>query len=228
MNICEKLQQITIPQLSGHEQIQLLDIVECLGVVEKQRRSMDENGSRFMLFFRQHALRKRRTNEIHMSWREINWAYHSTSQDILTDFVSRQYHGTLLWENARESGMFMWLTDEAAVVSKTGQNVFLVLLIGQQKAQFEIVARNEYTKSEMKNPVDCSLFYLALKKKTVLQGLWRMASWNKEQGATQRLLANNFDDPKWKTTALKNAYALLSKRRFGMHFEVSLNTYLLI
>ncbi|KAI1654207.1 regulator of V-ATPase in vacuolar membrane protein [Daldinia decipiens] len=196
--VCEKLQQVTIPQLSGHEQIQLVDIVECVGVVEKQRRSMDENGARFILFFRQHALRKGRTNEIHMSWREINWAYHSTSQDILTDFVSRQYHGTMLWENARESGMFMWLADEAAV-----------------KVQFEIVARNEYTKSEMKNPVDCSLFYLALKKKTVLQGLWRMATWNREQGATQRLLANNFEDPKWKTTALKNAYALLSKRRFG-------------
>ncbi|KAI2625439.1 regulator of V-ATPase in vacuolar membrane protein [Hypomontagnella submonticulosa] len=195
--ICEKLQQITIPQLTGHEQIQLLDIVECVGVVEKQRRSMDENGARFMLLFRQHALRKGRTNEIHMSWREINWAYHSTSQDILTDFVSRQYHGTLLWENARESGMFMWLADEAAV-----------------RAQFEIVARSEYMKSEIKNPVDCSLFYLALKKKAVLQGLWRMASWNKEQTATHRLLANNFDDPKWKTSALKNAYALLSKRRF--------------
>ncbi|KAI6086637.1 regulator of V-ATPase in vacuolar membrane protein [Hypoxylon rubiginosum] len=198
MAICEKLQRITIPQLSGHEQIQLLDIVECAGVVEKQRRSMDENGARFMLLFRQHALRKGRTNEIHMSWREINWAYHSTSQDILTDFVSRQYHGTMLWENVRESGIFMWLADETAV-----------------KTQFEIVARNEYTKSEMKNPVDCSLFYLALRKKTVLQGLWRMASWNREQGATQRLLANNFADPKWRTTALKNAYALLSKRRFA-------------
>jgi hypothetical protein len=66
----------------------------------------------------------------------------------------------------------------------------------------------------VKNPVDCSLFYLALKKKGVLQGLWRMASWNKEQVATQKLLSNNFQDPKWKTAALKNAYALLSKRRF--------------
>ncbi|KAH9893751.1 RAVE protein 1 C terminal-domain-containing protein [Xylariomycetidae sp. FL2044] len=197
LTICEKLQQVTLPQISGHEQIQLLDIVECAGYVEKQRRSMDENGARFMLFYRQHALRKGRTNEIHMSWREINWAYHSTSQDILTDFVTRQCHGTMLWENARESGMFMWLTDAAAV-----------------KTQFEVVARNEYTRGETKNPVDCSLFYLALKKKTVLQGLWRMASWNREQKATSRLLANNFDDPKWKTTALKNAYALLSKRRF--------------
>jgi hypothetical protein len=117
-SINEKLTQVGLPQLSGHEQIQLVDIVECIGVVEKQRRSLDENGARFMLFFRQHALRKGRTNEIHMSWREINWAYHSGSQDILVDFVCRQQHGSLLWEGARESGMFMWLTDSAAVVRR--------------------------------------------------------------------------------------------------------------
>jgi RAVE protein 1 C terminal len=68
---------------------------------------------------------------------------------------------------------------------------------------------------EEKNPVDCTLFYLALRKKNVLQGLWRMASWNREQAATQRLLANNFQEQRWKTSALKNAYALLGKRRFG-------------
>lgn len=114
--INERLTRVGIPQLSGHEQIQLVDIVECVGLVEKQRRSLDENGARFMLFFRQHALRKGRTNEIHMGWREINWAYHSTSQDVLVDFVSKQSHGRMLWENARESGIFMWLSDNAAVV----------------------------------------------------------------------------------------------------------------
>jgi len=114
--IGEKLTKVALPQLSGHEQIQLVDIVECVGLVETQRRALDENGARFTLFFRQHALRKGRTNEIHMSWREINWAYHSSSQDVLVDFISRQHHGTLLWENARESGMFMWLTDITAVV----------------------------------------------------------------------------------------------------------------
>jgi hypothetical protein len=117
ISICEKLQNIALPQLSGHEQIELIDIVECAGVVENQRRSLDENGARCMVFFRQHALRKSKTNEAHMSWREISWAYHSTSQDILVDFVSRHYRGTMLWENARESGIFMWLTDANAVVS---------------------------------------------------------------------------------------------------------------
>jgi hypothetical protein len=49
-----------------------------------------------------------------------------------------------------------------------------------------------------------------------------MASWNREQAATQRLLANNFQEPRWKTAALKNAYALLGRRRFGTCQEMLL------
>jgi hypothetical protein len=77
-----------------------------------------------------------------------------------------------------------------------------------------VIARNEYTKTEEKNPVDCALYYLALRKKPVLCGLWRMATWSREQAATSRLLANNFNEERWKTAALKNAYALMGKRRF--------------
>ncbi|RDA86470.1 hypothetical protein CP532_3589 [Ophiocordyceps camponoti-leonardi (nom. inval.)] len=196
-SINEKLLKVGIPQLSGHEQIQLADMVECVKVVERHRRSLDENGARFMLFCRQNVLRKGRTSEMQLSWREINWAFHSSSQELLVDFVSRQAHGRMLWEHARESGMFMWLSD-----------------INVVKLQFEVIAKNIYTEPEVKDPVRCSLFYLALRKKAVLQGLWRTASWNKEQAATQRLLANNFEDSRWRTAALKNAYALLSKRRF--------------
>jgi hypothetical protein len=31
--------------------------------------------------------------------------------------VSHQFHGKMLWEHARESGMFMWMTDPTALVS---------------------------------------------------------------------------------------------------------------
>lgn len=113
----EKLTHVAIPQLSGQLQIQLADVVECVAIVEKQRRSMDENAARFMLFFRQHALRKGRANEVNISWREINWAFHSNSQDILADVVSRHFQGRMLWENARESGIFMWISDAHALVS---------------------------------------------------------------------------------------------------------------
>lgn len=41
-----------------------------------------------------------------------------------------------------------------------------------------------------------------------------MAHWSREQTATHRLLSNNFNEERWKTAALKNAYALMGKRRF--------------
>jgi hypothetical protein len=113
----QKLTKIAIPQLSGSLQILLADIIECVAIVEKQRRSLDDNAARFMLFFRQHALRKGRANEVQLSWREINWAFHSNSQDILIDVVSHQFHGRILWEQARESGLCMWVSDSTALVS---------------------------------------------------------------------------------------------------------------
>ncbi|KAH7396902.1 RAVE protein 1 C terminal-domain-containing protein [Phaeosphaeria sp. MPI-PUGE-AT-0046c] len=184
-----------IPLLSSREQFRLADIVECIGVVEKHRRSIDDNAGRFLLFFRQHVQNEAQKRPI--SWREIIWAFHSGSQDILADLVSRHFSGKMLWQHAKESGIFMWTTD-----------------INALRAQFEIIARNEYTKTEEKNPVDCALYYLALRKKPVLCGLWRMATWSKEQAATSRLLANNFNEERWKTAALKNAYALMGRRRF--------------
>lgn len=130
-DINERLSQIEIAQLSGQEQIQLADMIECVSVVEKQRRSMDGNGARFLLFFRQHALRKGHGKDINLSWREINWAYHSTSQDILSAAVSRQFQNRMLWEHARESGMFMWLTDLSALVSNTNPTSYALFVLTQ-------------------------------------------------------------------------------------------------
>ncbi|KAF1977584.1 hypothetical protein BU23DRAFT_587563 [Bimuria novae-zelandiae CBS 107.79] len=190
----ELLQTKQIPLLSSREQFHLADIIECVGTVEKHRRSIDDNAGRFLLFFRARALSDAQAP---ISWREIIWAFHSQSQEILVDLVSRHFNGKMLWQHAKESGVFMWMSDLTAL-----------------RAQFEVIARNEYTKTEEKNPVDCALYYLALKKKPVLVGLWRMATWSREQPATHRLLTNNFNEDRWKTAALKNAYALMGRRRF--------------
>lgn len=117
----QNLAKLAIPQLSSHEQFYLADIVECVATAEKQRRSMDENAMRYLLVFRQHMIRKSQapTAQVSVTWREMNWAYHSGSQDILVDLISRQFHGRMLWEHARESGMFMWMTDLTALVSPT-------------------------------------------------------------------------------------------------------------
>jgi hypothetical protein len=114
----ENLTRVTLPQLSSHEQFRLADTIECVATVEKHRRSMDDNAARYLLFFRQHMLRRSQgvANKDTVSWREIVWALHSDSQDILTDLVSRQFNGKMLWKSARESGIFMWLSDLTALV----------------------------------------------------------------------------------------------------------------
>lgn len=195
----DNLSRKTLPDLTSQEQFLLADIVECVATVEKQKRSMDENAARYMVFFRQQTLRHNsdRDDVKEVSWREIVWAFHSNSQDIIIDMISRHLSGKITWQHARRTGIFMFLADNTAL-----------------KMHLETVARNEYTKNDDRSPVDCSIFYLALGKKTVLSGLWRMAQGYKEQQATMKLLANNFNEPRWKTAALKNAYALLSKRRF--------------
>jgi hypothetical protein len=90
----------------------------------------------------------------------------------------------------------------------------------------EVLARNQYAQSDSRNPVECSLFYVALRKKNVLAGLWRSAGWHKEQSAMIKFLSNNFTESRWKTAASKNAYALLAKQRYGTWALEAYLTYL--
>ncbi|THY98521.1 hypothetical protein D6C92_02821 [Aureobasidium pullulans] len=197
-SIVSLLSEKSIPQLSSTEQLSLADIVECVGMAEKHRRSIDDNAARYLLFWRETIMRSRQSSSpAAVTWREMLWAYHSSSQDILVDLITRQNKGQMSWSHARDAGVFVWLTDREAL-----------------HQQFEAVARSAYTSTELRDPVNCSLHYLALRKKNVLLGLWRMATWSREQAATTRLLKNDFTDPRWRTAANKNAYALMGKRRF--------------
>lgn len=114
----ETLSQLSIPQLSSQEQTHLADMIDCVSTVIKHQRSMDENATRYLLFFRQHMIRKSQAPPVRagITYREIVWAYHSGSQDILVDLASRQFQGRMLWADARDCGLFMWLNDVNALV----------------------------------------------------------------------------------------------------------------
>ena len=79
----------------------------------------------------------------------------------------------------------------------------------------EVIARNEYMAGDNRDPTACSLFYFALGKVKLVHGLWRQAAWHKEQQPMLKFLNNDFNQARWRTAAQKNAFALLSKRRFG-------------
>ena len=48
----------------------------------------------------------------------------------------------------------------------------------------------------------------------MLVGLWRLATTHPEQAKMVGFLSNDFEIPRWREAALKNAYALLSKQRY--------------
>ena len=92
----------------------------------------------------------------------------------------------------------------------------------------EVVARNEYMSGDNRDPTACSLFYFALGKVKLVHGLWRQAAWHKEQQVMLKFLNNDFSEPRWRTAAQKNAFALLSKRRFGTAILPSAAPFVLI
>ena len=64
---------------------------------------------------------------------------------------------------------------------------------------------------QVKNdPLDAALFYLAMKKKSLVWGLYRSINDHK----MTEFFSHNFTEDKWRKAALKNAYALLGKQRF--------------
>jgi hypothetical protein len=80
----------------------------------------------------------------------------------------------------------------------------------------ELVGKNSFIRmdSDDRDPITASLFYLALRKKHIVLTFWKQAGGHADARAMLKFLLNDFETERWKTAALKNAYALLSKRRF--------------
>ncbi|ODV89567.1 hypothetical protein CANCADRAFT_17983, partial [Tortispora caseinolytica NRRL Y-17796] len=190
----KRLTMVSLPYLTGHQQISLIGVLESLADMERDRRSLDRNALRFLLSFKLYMIHPHQSS---MHSRDFNWALHSESQGVLVGIISKAFNNTLLWKNARDCGMFFWLKDEVSV-----------------RTQMEILAKNHFTQGEHRDPVNCSLFYLALRKKTVLLGLWKICGFHKDQAKTLAFLQHDFTEPRWKTAALKNAFALLSKHNY--------------
>ena len=73
---------------------------------------------------------------------------------------------------------------------------------------FEKIGKHAFQKSN--DPTDAAIFYLAMKKKNLLWGLYRA----KRDEKMSQFFQNDFSQERWRKAALKNAYALLGKQRF--------------
>ncbi|KAK4503863.1 hypothetical protein PRZ48_004778 [Zasmidium cellare] len=211
----EQLEEKDLPRTSQSEQQRLKHVIEALVYIREYVRSLDRHALRYLFNWKLQMLFAQdsqsppngsaKTNGVpskqqfipDMHWREICFAYHSSTQQALLDILILHHDNKLTWPIARRLGIMAWISEREAL-----------------ETVFEQLGQTAYRSEQPPDPVNASLYFLALHKKPTLLALWRMATWHKEQRTTMNFLKRDFTQPEAKTAARKNAYALMGKRRF--------------
>lgn len=121
----------------------------------------------------------------------IVWAFHSESEEELLNLIPSYSKGQLKWATLKELGVGWWL-----------RNISLL------KQCIEKLAKAAY--QQQQDPLDAAIYYLAMKKKSLVWGLFR----SQRDEKMTAFFANNFNENRWRKAALKNAFVLLGKQRF--------------
>uniref|UniRef100_A0A7E4VLC2 WD_REPEATS_REGION domain-containing protein n=1 Tax=Panagrellus redivivus TaxID=6233 RepID=A0A7E4VLC2_PANRE len=161
--------------------------------------SVDECGLRFLMAMKQHEYllrclpihQRQQLKTKGLSTAHIIWAFHSDTETELLNAIPCCQRGQETWEELRSVGAAWWLKNTSTLklcVEKMAKSAF------QQKQE----------------PLDASLYYLALRKKNVLTHLFRTVNDVK----LAEFFREDFTIDRWKRAALKNAFMLMSKQRF--------------
>ncbi|KAM8719971.1 hypothetical protein ACLKA7_006087 [Drosophila subpalustris] len=121
----------------------------------------------------------------------IVWAYHSESEEELLHLIPSYAKGDLRWATLRDLGVGYWLKN-----------------INTLRRCVEKLAKCAYQLKQ--DPLDAAIYYLAMKKKSLVWGLFR----SKRDEKMTTFFGNNFSEDRWRKAALKNAFVLLGKQRF--------------
>lgn len=109
--------------------------------IQQQRRALDPNGLRYLISMRSFYILNRRASEPstptsmangtsiaasglrlerreRLRYRDIIWAFHSESQDLLlSTSIAACSNGKMGWADARALGVFIWMRSREAMVS---------------------------------------------------------------------------------------------------------------
>ncbi|XP_062621591.1 dmX-like protein 2 [Saccostrea cucullata] len=161
--------------------------------------TIDNCGLRFLLAMKNHiylvrTLQPRQRaalQRVGLKSFNLVWAFHSESTEELLSHIPSMQKGEPTWEELRQFGAGWWINN-----------------INILKRTIEKLAKAAFQKK--KDPMDAALFYLAMKRKNVLWGLYRSVD-NKR---LMEFFKNDFSVERWRKAALKNAFDLLGKQRF--------------
>ncbi|XP_009870026.1 PREDICTED: dmX-like protein 1, partial [Apaloderma vittatum] len=199
----------SLPGLTRMEQMSLMALADTIATTstdigESRDRSqggetLDECGLKFLLAVRLHTFLTTSLPPIHraqllhqgLSTSHFAWAFHSVAEEELLSMLPAVQKGDPTWSELRAMGVGWWVRN-----------------IHSLRKCIEKVAKAAFQRNN--DPLDAAIFYLAMKKKAVIWGLYRS---QKDTKMTQ-FFGNNFAEDRWRKAALKNAFSLLGKQRF--------------
>lgn len=121
---------------------------------------------------------------------DILWGLHSRSSDVFLDHILPSVPN--LWNNLKKYGILLWLDSTVKL---------------RQLVQKIAMAEFQNNKSE---PMNCALYYILLGQKIVVTNLFKLAKDTK----LFQFFSRDFNQKEHQIAASKNAFVLLSKRRY--------------
>ncbi|XP_035299491.1 dmX-like protein 2 isoform X3 [Cricetulus griseus] len=203
------LMHSSLPGLTRLEQMFLVALADTVATTSTEldenrdkysgRDTLDECGLRYLLAMRLHTCLLTslpplyRAQLLHqgVSTCHFAWAFHSEAEEELINMIPAIQRGDPQWSELRAMGIGWWVRN-----------------VNTLRRCIEKVAKASFQRNN--DALDAALFYLSMKKKAVVWGLFR--SQHDEKMTT--FFSHNFNEDRWRKAALKNAFSLLGKQRF--------------
>ncbi|XP_075128224.1 dmX-like protein 1 [Leptodactylus fuscus] len=207
--LSRQLLHSSLPGLTRIEQMSLMALVDTIATTStdigesrdrnKGGETLDECGLKFLLAVRLHTFLSNTLPPLYraqlslqgLSTSHYAWAFHSVAEDELLATLPAMQKADPTWAELKAMGVGWWV--------RNANNL---------RTCIEKIAKAAFQKNN--DPLDAAIFYLAMKKKAVIWGLYRS---QKDAKMTQ-FFGNNFSEERWRKAALKNAFSLLGKQRF--------------
>ncbi|XP_074476369.1 dmX-like protein 2 isoform X10 [Sebastes fasciatus] len=204
------LMHSSLPGLTRLEQMFLVALADTVATTSAEVTSstdqkhiggeaLDECGLRYLLAMRLHTclltslppLYRMQLLHQGLSTCHFAWAFHSEAEEELLNMIPAMQRGDPQWSELRAVGVGWWIRN-----------------INTLRKMVEKVGKAAFQRQN--DPLDAALFFLAMKKKAVLWGLFR----SQHDEKMTKFFKNNFTEDRWRKAALKNAFSLLGKQRF--------------
>ncbi|XP_044575804.1 dmX-like protein 2 isoform X2 [Cotesia glomerata] len=161
--------------------------------------SLDDCGLRFLLAMKHYNYlirclplsQRAQFQKQGVSTNNLVWAFHSETEEEMLGLIPSYAKDQPKWSVLKELGVGWWIRSNAVL-----------------KTCMEKIAKSAFQQHQ--DPLDAAIYYLAMKKKNLVWGLFR----NKRDDRMTSFFSNDFKEDRWRKAALKNAYALLGKQRF--------------